>query len=223
MAVDRELLRARYLFSNAMLLIGTLVWSPIVTFVTSYSDIESLSKYLPPWMIPEQNTFMHAFMEGYLPVLVLEIMMTLVVTSLRMIARYYIRFKTASDNDRFVFLWHFGYRLANIFIVIISSSLREVIYAIHFDVGEFFRMVTEGFVHSSQFFLDNVIFATGNGNFGELAQISKILECVFIYKFVKADATSKRGLKELANADRLNWGECLPEFLFTLMVAIMYW
>ena len=84
-------------------------------------------------------------------------------------------------------------------------------------------MVTEGFAYSSQFFLDNVIYATGNGNFGELAQISKILECIFIYQFMKADATSKRELKKATKADRLNWGECLPEFLFTLMVAIMYW
>ena len=222
-AVDREFLRIRYLFSNCLLLVGTLFWAPLVTLITTYSNVDKLSRFLPAWMMPQPDTFWHAFIEGYFPVLVLETLMVFVVQALGLIAKYYICFKTASESDRFVFQWHFGYRLTNIFVVIISGSLKEIFYAIETDLGYFLQMVTQGFSYSSQFFLDNVIFTAGNGNFWELAQGVKIIKCFFMHKFIKADATSKRVLKRVAKADRLNWGECLPEYVFTLMVAIMYW
>ena len=39
---------------------------------------------------------------------------------LRFVGKKYIRFKTKSENDKFVFGWHFGYRVANLIIIILK-------------------------------------------------------------------------------------------------------
>ena len=54
---------------------------------------------------------------------------------LRFVGKKYIRFKTKSENDKFIFGWHFGYRVANLIIIILKvrySSSRQKSFVILF-------------------------------------------------------------------------------------------
>ena len=54
---------------------------------------------------------------------------------LRFVGKKYIRFKTKSENDKFVFGWHFGYRVANLIIIILKvgySSMQIICYFVLF-------------------------------------------------------------------------------------------
>ena len=85
--------------------------------------------------LPLKEVFLHRFLTlppfavalysvarptGYLPVVFLEALMLILPMVLRFIGKKYIRFKTKSENDKFVFGWHFGYRVANLIIIILK-------------------------------------------------------------------------------------------------------
>ena len=116
--VERSTIWIKKIQCDALLFTGTIFWSFVVTAVTSISNLDQLSQFLPGWLIPEENTLWYGLIQGYLPVVFLELLMLLVPILLRIIGLHFIRFKTQSEVAKFVFNWHFGYRTANLVIII---------------------------------------------------------------------------------------------------------
>ena len=154
--------------------------------------------------------------------LVLEVLMTYVPVFLAFIATRIIRIKTESETDHFVLFWNSVYRTWNIFMVIVSGSLFAILNAIVEDPQLLFNLITQGIFYSSQFFFDNVIFATGTGLFYEFCQLPTVISFFFKKKLMH-EASSQRELDKLEETSKFDWGDCLPEFLFIFMVAQLYW
>jgi hypothetical protein len=156
---------------NALLFTGTLFWSAVVVSVTSISNLDKLSQVLPDWMIPEQGTFWYGLIQGYLPVVILELLMLLIPVILKVIGKKLIRFKSNSELDNFVFVWHFSYRVANLLIIILSGSLLNTFEDITNSPRTAINKLASGISQQSQFFLNNMIVAAGSENLWELAQV----------------------------------------------------
>merc|ERR1711862_56147 len=86
----------------------------------------------------------------------------------------------------------------------------------------FFSLISQGIFFSSQFFFDNVIFATGSGLFWEFCQLPSVISYLVLSKSMEVDATTSRKLEKLEESSRFDWGDCLPEFLFIFMVAQIF-
>eukprot|EP00555_Chaetoceros_dichaeta_P001918 CAMPEP_0198277244 /NCGR_PEP_ID=MMETSP1447-20131203/65739_1 /TAXON_ID=420782 /ORGANISM="Chaetoceros dichaeta, Strain CCMP1751" /LENGTH=1436 /DNA_ID=CAMNT_0043972247 /DNA_START=89 /DNA_END=4397 /DNA_ORIENTATION=- len=260
---------------DGLLFIGTLFWCAVVSAVTSITDLDLIAQYLPAQLIPGVDTFLYDIIQGFLPVVLLELLMILVTLILEFIARRFIRFKTHSEVDGFVFKWHLAYRVANLVIIIVNrqmlktvnllrtnpqAAMDSLVTGIAFS-SQFFlnnmivatgtelllelaqipnrqmlktvnllrtnpqaamdSLVT-GIAFSSQFFLNNMIVATGTELLLELAQIPKILYHFVLHKYITVEATSKRVLDELKVPESLEWGETIPPFIFGLLIAMVY-
>lgn len=120
--VDKNNIRFKKMQCDAVLLTGTLFWSVVVTAITSISNLDRLAQWLPAWLIPEPGTFWYGLIQGYLHVVFLEALMLVLPMVLRFVGKKYIRFKTKSENDKFIFGWHFGYRVANLIIIILKRT-----------------------------------------------------------------------------------------------------
>jgi len=220
--VYRGLIDFRKFVATVLLISGLAVWAPVIALITSITDIDNYKSYLPAWIIPSPGTPFYNFIKGYVPVLVLEVLMTYVPVFLAFIATRIIRIKTESETDHFVLFWNSVYRTWNIFIVIVSGSLFAILNAIVEDPQLLFNLITQGIFYSSQFFFDNVIFATGTGLFYEFCQLPTVISFFFKKKLMH-EASSQRELDKLEETSRFDWGDCLPEFLFIFMVAQLYW
>ena len=96
--VEHKYIKWKKLQMNALLFTGTLFWSFAVFPITVISDLDRVKKFLPSWLVPEEETFWYNLVEGYIPVIMLELLMLVVPWILRIIATKYIRFKTHSET-----------------------------------------------------------------------------------------------------------------------------
>ena len=221
--VYRGVIDFRKFISTILLISGLAVWAPFVALITSLTDIDNYKSYFPSEWIPPAGTPMYNFIKGYFPVLVLEVVMAYLPVLLGFIATRLVRVKTESESDNFILFWNSVYRTWNIFIVIVSGSIVSILDAIAEDPQQVFSLITQGIFFSSQFFFDNVIFATGTGLFYELCQLPSVLSYFIKRKCMNENASSQRELEKLEEGSRFDWGDCLPEFLFIFMVAQLYW
>jgi hypothetical protein len=83
-----------------LLFTGTLFWFAVIGFVTSLSNLDQYkeNKILPAWFFPEEDTILYDLMQGYIPVILLELFMLIVPFTLRIIAKNFIRFKSHSGE-----------------------------------------------------------------------------------------------------------------------------
>jgi len=79
--VERKFIRIKKLQCDALLFTGTLFWAGVVSTITVVSDLDQIKGSLP-WM-PEENSVIYVAMEGYLPVVLLELIMLPVPILLR--------------------------------------------------------------------------------------------------------------------------------------------
>eukprot|EP00586_Coscinodiscus_wailesii_P015502 CAMPEP_0172493356 /NCGR_PEP_ID=MMETSP1066-20121228/24773_1 /TAXON_ID=671091 /ORGANISM="Coscinodiscus wailesii, Strain CCMP2513" /LENGTH=605 /DNA_ID=CAMNT_0013263493 /DNA_START=167 /DNA_END=1984 /DNA_ORIENTATION=- len=220
--VERYTIRWKKIQADVLLFTGTLFWGGLVTLVTSISNLDSLSKIIPSWLIPDHGTFLYSLIQGYLPVVVLELFMIIIPFILTFVATNYIRFKVKSEIEKFVFLWHFAYRLANLLVIIISGSFQESLHALTNNPELFVQNLAAGIGKQSQFFLNNAIVQAGSENMFELAQVANMVKHFVMFKFINVEAKSRRALETLQQAERFNYGDILPGFIFTFMVAMVY-
>ena len=159
---------------------------------------------------------------GYLPVVFLEVIMFFLPLVFRFVGKKYIRFKTKSETDKFVFTWHFGYRVANLIIIILKNQIYEALNSVKDNPSAFLQTLAAGLSVSSQFFLNNMIVATGTETFWELAQMPQILKYFVMYRYITPEAKSKRYLDRLERAEQFEWGHEVPQFIFSLLVGAVY-
>lgn len=207
---------------DGLLFTGTLFWSVVVSAVTSVSDLDLISQYLPAALVPKEGSFWDNLFQGTLPVLLLEFLMIFVPIILELIARRFIRFKTNSEIDRFVFKWHLAYLIANLIIIIVKNQILKTMDLIRTNPQAAMDSLATGIALSSQFFLNNMIVATGTELLFELSQIPKMLYHFVLHKFITVEATSKRVLDELKVPESMDWGGTIPPFIFGLLIAIVY-
>jgi len=207
---------------DGLLFVGTLFWSVVVSAVTSISDLDLISQYMPAGLVPDVETFWYDLIQGYLPVVLLEGLMKLLTIILGIIARRFIRFKTNSEVDRFVFKWHLAYRVANLVIIIVNRQLLKTINLLRTNPQAAMDSLVTSIAFSSQFFLNNMIVAAGTELLLELAQIPKMLYHFVLHKCITVEATSKRILDKLKVPEGLEWGETFPPFIFGLIIAMVY-
>jgi len=247
--VEKKTISARMLQLDVFFLTGTLFWSAVISGINLFSDLGFLSEILPVWLVPKPESFMAGLVSGYLPIIILEGIMQILLVVLKFVSRNYIHFKTKSDVsqnktyqiitcpslhlsidllalfsqvDQFVFRWHFGYRLANLCIIIVSGSLIDTIQAVRQSPQAVLDNLARGIATQSQFFLNNIIVSAGSESTWELAQMPKMITHFLLHKIITVEAKSKRYLERLEVAENFNFGEIIPQLLFVFMVSVVY-
>ena len=102
--VEKQTIIVKNAQCGLLLFTGTLFWFAVVGFVTSLSNIDQYreKEILPAWMFPAEDSILYELIEGFVPVVLLELLMLIVPFTLRIVAERFIRFKTHSGKtDRY--------------------------------------------------------------------------------------------------------------------------
>jgi hypothetical protein len=203
--VEKSTILFKNLQCDGILFVASLFWPLIVTAVTSMSDLDSLERFIPEWLIPKEETFWYDLIQGYLPVIFLESLMVFVPIILHIIATKYIRFKTSTEVDQFVYKWHFGYRIWNLVIIIVKNQVWETFDLLRTDPQATIDILVSDIASSSQFFLNNMLVAAGTEVLFELSQIPRMVYHFILHQIITVEASSKRALEKLKEPVSLEW------------------
>ena len=206
MSVSRRLIEVRKAWANVLLFGGLLFWSFLVSIIRGH---ENTSR----WFHWEDNVALMLFIETYVPVLIVELLVRLIPWILRVVC-VWIRFKSASELDHYVLRWYFSYRLMTFIFVIVGGNLVDKSEALLDDPDNFVRRISDSIPQNAAFFTTYVMVAGGVQIFFRFSQVHNLLVHWFSQKTTTREATSQRRLENLST--RLKVCDTDNEFSFLL-------
>lgn len=142
-----------------LLATSIIFWTPVVSAISTVTDPGFMRKAgISESFIPKEGSELEGLFNGLVPVLLLEALMIVVIFVLDMIAMKYIRFKTKSEAEEFVFLWHFNFRLVNLLALIVAGGLSEL-WKERENVNEATELLVSAFPATISTLFVNIIYS----------------------------------------------------------------
>jgi len=186
--VSVALIVTRKSWMNAVLFVGLLLWSFIVSLVRGYDGISS-------WFGIEQEAIA-AFLDVYVPALVVEGLVRCIPMLLRVIVPW-IRFKSASATDHYILLWYFAYRLLTFIFVIVGGNIVDKTEDLLDNPLGLIRTIADNVSYSSSFFCTYIMVTGGIQIFTRFSQIHVLALYWFINRKTTKEAVSQRRLDSI--------------------------
>jgi len=213
MHLSKVLVETRRAWLNAALFGGLIFWSFLVSVIRDYDDISDWfdGNELSPAMV--------AFLDFYVPALVVEGLVRCIGLLIRALCRW-VRFKSFSDIDYYVLQWYFGYRLMTFAFLILGASVLEKFDEIEDDAVGLVKTISDNVVENATFFVSYVIVSRllsrkegvfrlgfsqlfvsqvsgGLQIFFRFSQVHNVLWHWYVHRITTDEALSQRRLEEL--------------------------
>ena len=118
--------KGREFTANTLLAVGAILWSIPVASIQALATVETLASVTGmDWIQTLHGGRVASFVNGYLPVVLLLVIIMVLPHIFYAVALYYEDRKTQSDVQRSVIGRYFYYQLANIFITVTAGSILE--------------------------------------------------------------------------------------------------
>lgn len=208
--------------ANCLWMVGILFWAVPVIFVLGIADLEALEKRWTWIPLPDPDGFLYGLIAGLLPVVALAVLTALVPIVIRMVAIKFCRMKSEADVDLYVFKWHFGFRLANLWLIIIGGSIINKLDGFVDDPGSIVDLLGVSVPGKSQFFLLTLIVSLLAGLAMDLSRIIPVVISTIMGALSDEKGKSDRELRNGQAAPSVNWGVFYPPLLFVLLVVFCY-
>jgi len=216
--VKRTLIRSRRRTIELLLLFGVLFWGAVVAALTNVFNPET-SKIDP---IPSSDSRFDAFVRGYVPVLLLSIILLILPVIFRALGAAVIRMKSGSEVDKFMFKWNVLYRLAQFFTILISGTIFDTLENLKDNPGQELESLVNGILSQSQFFFNIVINAIGLETMTQLSQLPRFLFTLIVKYVVTVEAASDRSIEWLREPQFFRFGRFSPPFFYCFLIALVY-
>ncbi|KAJ1387537.1 hypothetical protein B484DRAFT_409874, partial [Ochromonadaceae sp. CCMP2298] len=116
--------------ADGTLIVGALFWSACVTFITYISNLQNIGQMMP-WVQKYQDTMVYNFLNNYMTMGLLLVLLAVLPYLFDFIARDYEGIKTESEIQNSIMTRYFYYQLANVYVSVglgsLASSLREIL------------------------------------------------------------------------------------------------
>eukprot|EP00904_Undaria_pinnatifida_P004555 jgi/Undpi1/140/HiC_scaffold_1.g00139.m1 len=220
--VPAPLISMKRKLANCLWMAGILFWSIPVIFVQGIADLDQLAERFSWLWTPDRNSFLYGLIAGLLPVVALAVLTALIPIVIRLVAVKFIRMKNEADVDLYVFKWHFGFRVANLWLIIIGGSLINKLDAFVNKPSSIVDLLGSSVPAKAQFFMGILLVSLLAGLAMDLSRVVPV-----IIGFIMGAMSDDRGKsdRELRNAyapPSLNWGVFYPPLLFVLLVVYCY-
>jgi len=208
--------------ANILWTLGILFWSIPVAFTQAIANLEGLREDFPWLWIPDQDSALYGLLSGYLPVILYLLLMILLPIVITLSATKFIRMKSLTEIDYYLFKWHFGFQIANLWLILIGGSIFNQLDDLLSDASGVIETIASAIPGASQFFFNILLVDTFFGLVMELSQIVPVV-ILFILRTIKKDEKrSQRDLNSRYDAESLVWGKLFPPIIFKLLVGLVY-
>jgi chaperonin cofactor prefoldin len=210
------------LIANTFWTLGILFWAIPVSFTQILANLDGLREKAPWLWIPEKGTPLYGFLVGYLPVIFFLILMFLVPLLIALSAEKFIKMKSLSSVDLYLFRWHFGFQIANLWLILIGGSIFNQLSSLIDSPKGAIKVIASAVPSASQFFLNILIVNTFAGLFMEISQLVPAVILIILRKIKPDSQRSQRDLDARFEPSPLVWGKVYPPLIFNLLVGLVY-
>ena len=177
-------------------------WSGVVTFVVNFTDLDKLSnKY--DWVaeLNLRDFAFYDFLNQYLAVVVLLLIITLLPFLFDFVARHYEGLKRESDVQQSIMTRFFYYQLVNVYVTVASGTIVNSIQEIIDHPRSLLSILGEQLPQVSIFFANLLLVKTLVSVPMELLRIWPLLQVYAVKYFRNKKKLTRRELREGAFAD----------------------
>jgi hypothetical protein len=195
MHVSRALIETRKAWANVVLVGGLVLWSMIVSFIRSFTDLSKIVNTIYETPLTADPA-VSAFLDFYAPALIVEGLVR-AIPKIIGVGVILIRFKSHSEKDHYILQWYFGYRLLTFVFIIIGGTIVNSGSQFVEDPIGFFKLLSGNVALNAQFFISYVIVSGGVQVFFRLSQWHNVALYWLMKSVQKAESMSQRRLQAL--------------------------
>lgn len=206
------------------------VWTPFIGALQALANIQELAEkkrngeYFLPWLRPfareAKYETLRNLIQGYLPVILVLVLLLLVPIFIEQFAIRYIGFKTKSTIQAYVLARHFWFQLLTVFVTVLSGNaiveLNNVVerpaYLLDFLGSNLPRIGT--------YFLQLLIVKSFFSVAFELAKPHQLFLDISRVNALINRAATRRG--DPPNYTEFKYGHIVPQILLVVLVASIY-
>jgi hypothetical protein len=202
--------------------LGAVFWSLVVAFITTISSLDSISQVLP-FIKSYSDTDFYIFLNEYLALGLLLIILTSLPYLFDFVSRYYEGLKTESEIQNSILSRYFYYLLANVFVAVglgsIASSINEVISS----PSSILSILGTSLPSFSVYFTDLVIIKTFTAIPLEMMRIFPLIDILSVSACINRKTVTRREMRSGVFSDpSILYGWIYPNLLMILMIMFTY-
>jgi hypothetical protein len=200
---------------------GMLFWGSVLAFIAAISNLSNLQKYLP--FIKDLDPVLYSLLAGILPVIVMNLFLSLLPAIFGYGAMKIEKRKTKSGVQYEVFRWYFGYQLANVYLILLAGSLFTALADALENPSSIIRLLAAALPSVSVFFINYLLTEILTSGPGELLQLVP-LAIWYVYKFLLSEPylTKRQLFNGPLEPAEFDYGSSLPSYLFILCIVLTY-
>ena len=208
--------------ADVTLVVGALFWSIVLGFITTISNLESLSQEYP-WLQAYSGTEVYKFVNSYLASSLLLGLLSLLPVIFDVIARNYEGLKLESEIQNSIMTRYFYYQLANVFVSVYAGSIMTALHQILDSPSNIFSILGATIPSFSVYFANVIIVKTFTALPLELLRVLALVQILSLKMCLDKKKCTLRELRTGAFADPpLLYGWIYPSLMMVLMIVITY-
>jgi hypothetical protein len=221
--VDKAWINGQEWTANVLLGLGAVLWSVPVTAIQALANLHSLAR-IPGlnWVANIANSDFAAFLNGYLPVLVLLGLIAALPPFFSWIGSTYERRKTRSDIEHSTLKRFFYYQLANIYVTVTAGSILDSLAAIIEDPSQVFVILGKSVPSVVGYFVMFVLTKLLAGLPLVFLQSGTLFHRIISIALCRDRISTQRELDEAYKPLPLDLGQEYPNQLLVIVIVFTY-
>jgi len=209
--------------ANCLLVIGAILWSIPVASIQALATAEKFAK-APGfiWINSLTGGRFNSFIIGYLPVVALLAIISVLPYFFEMIALKFESRKTKSNVQQSILERYFYYQLANIYITVTAGSIWTALGSIIDHPGSGLEILAKSVPKVVGYFVTLLMTKTLAGLPLDLLRISSLVRFTFLNLCFKQSLLTQRELSEVHKPQALLGGFEYPNQLLVIVICFTY-
>ncbi len=221
-SIPQRQINMRKSIADSTLIVGALFWSMVVTFITAVSNLESISQEFPQ-IQAYSDTTVYKFLNNYLAIGVLLILLAILPAIFDFISRHYEGVKLESEIQNSIMTRYFYYQLANVFVSVGLGSVANSLHEILSNPSSILSILGQSLPSFSIYFTNLLVVKTFTALPIELLRLIPLLDILSVKLCIDKKKCTRRELRTGAFADPpVLYGWIYPNLLMVLMIMVTY-
>jgi len=223
-SIPQRQVRTRRMIADVTLIVGAIFWSFVVGFLATISNLEFISKeHGLQWLQDYNNTPIYAFLNNYLTLGLLLVLLAVLPLIFDVIARNYEGLKLESEIQNSIMKRYFYYQIANVYVSLGLGSLASSLHQVLNQPSSIFNILGSSLPLFSTYFANLLIVKTFTAVPIEMMRFYALAEYLSVYMCKDKRKFTRRELKTGAFANpQMLYGWIYPNLLMVIMIVHVY-
>ncbi len=194
MSIPQKQINLRVTIADIGCYVGAVFWSIVVTFISAISNLGSISKDVPE-IAAYANTSIYKFLNDYLAIAILLILLAILPAIFDIISRFYEGIKLESEIQNSIMTRYFYYQVANVFVSVGLGSIANSIHDVINDPSSILEILGLSLPSFSIYFTNLIIVKTLTAVPIEMLRVFPLIDILRVMLCIDKKKCTRRELR----------------------------